>query len=109
MSRLEFLSRPLVAFDPSNRKHRRYYAEYLEYGGWGKCPVRFIVTEDVGMDLPTMIKNRLVEYYISREFGTVTEIARQRSEELLKDADALYKKAGKMRKEADALKNPRRS
>jgi hypothetical protein len=68
MSRLEFYSRPLVAFDPSNREHRRYCAEYLKFGGWGKCPVRFIVPKDTGMDLPTMIKNRLVEYYTSKEF-----------------------------------------
>lgn len=68
MSRLEFYSRPLVAFDPSNKEHRRYFAEYLIYGGWGRCPVRFIVPDDVGMDLPTMIKNQLVEYYTAREF-----------------------------------------
>jgi len=69
MSRLEFLARPLVAFDPQNKDHRRYYAEFLEYGGWGSCPVRFIVTEEHGMDLPSMIKNSLIEYYIDREFG----------------------------------------
>lgn len=68
MSRLEFYSRPLVAFDPENKEHRRYYAEFLEYGGWGKCPVRFICPDDVGMDLPSMIKNRLVEYYVGKEF-----------------------------------------
>jgi len=32
MSKLEFLARPLVAFDPYNKDHRRYYAEFLEYG-----------------------------------------------------------------------------
>ena len=68
MSRLEYYSRPLVAFDPSNKEHRRYYAEFLEYGGWGKCPVRFIVTDESGMDLPTMIKNKICEYYVDREF-----------------------------------------
>lgn len=98
-----------MAFDPSNKDHRRYYAEYLEYGGWGRCPVRFIVPEDVGLNLPSMIKNRLIDYYISREFGTVAEVAKLRSEELLKRADDLYKKAGRMRREADALINPRRT
>lgn len=68
MSKLEYLMRPLVAFDPSNKDHRRYYAEFLKYGGWGKCPVRFVVPEDCGMDLPTMIKNSLIEYYVSKEF-----------------------------------------
>jgi hypothetical protein len=68
MSRLEYYSRPLVAFDPSNKEHRRYYAEFLKHGGWGRCPVRFIVTDEQGMDLPTMIRNKLVEYYIQTEF-----------------------------------------
>lgn len=70
MSRLEFYSRPLVAFDPHNKDHRRYYAEYLSYGGWGHSPVRFIVPEDHGSDLPTMIQKSLVQYYIEREFAT---------------------------------------
>lgn len=68
MSKLEYLMRPLVAFDPNNKDHRRYYAEFLRYGGWGKCPVRFVVPEDVGMDLPTMIRNSLIEYYVGKEF-----------------------------------------
>lgn len=68
MSRLEYYSRPLVAFDPCNKEHRRYYREFLSYGGWGKCPVRFICPEDSGWDLPTMIRNSLIEYYTSKEF-----------------------------------------
>ena len=107
MSKLEFLMRPLVAFDPQNKDHRRFYAEYLEYGGWGMCPVRFICPDDVGMDLPTMIRNRLCEFYISREFGG-SDLSLQKAEELNRAADELYKKAGKMRKEAQALSGPRR-
>ncbi len=107
MSKLEFLSRPLVAFDPYNKDHRRYYAEYLEYGGWGKCPVRFVCPEDYGMDLPTMIKNRLMEYYIDREFGG-NKLAQERSRALSGTADEFYKEAGKLRKEAQALLKPRR-
>lgn len=68
MSRLEYYGRPLVAFDASNKEHRRYYAEFLKYRGWGRCPVRFIVTDEHGMDLPTMIRNKLCEYYVSQEF-----------------------------------------
>ena len=109
MSKLEFLSRPLVAFDPSNKDHRRYYAEFVEYGGWGRCPVRFIVPEDHGMDLPTMIRNRLVDYYVSREFGG-TDLSHHRAEELSKAADEMYKKAGQLRKEAQLIKSkPRRT
>jgi hypothetical protein len=68
MSRLEFYSRPLVAFDPNNKDHRRYYAQYLESRTWGRCPVRFIVPEDHGGDLISMIKNSMIQYYIEREF-----------------------------------------
>lgn len=108
MSKLEFMARPLVAFDPYNKDHRRWYAEFLEYGGWGKCPVRFIVPEDHGLDLTLMIKNHLTQYYIDREFGG-GKLAKERSEHLSKTADEMYREAGKIRKEAAALLKPRRS
>ena len=73
MSRLEFYARPLVAFDPANKDHRRWYYEFLEYKGWGKCPVRFICTEDHGSDLTVMIRNALVEYYVNKEFKPKSE------------------------------------
>lgn len=68
MSRLEYYNRPFVAFDPANKEHRRYYHEFLEYRGWGRCPVRFIVPDEHANDLPTMIRNKLVEYYVKEEF-----------------------------------------
>jgi len=108
MSKLEFLMRPLVAFDPYNKDHRRWYADYLEYGGWGRCPVRFICPEDTGMDLPTMIKNRLVNYYMDREFGG-SKLSGLRAEAMISKADKLYKEAGKLRKEAASLQQPRRT
>lgn len=108
MSKLEYLARPLVAFDPYNKDHRRYYAEFLEYGGWGTCPVRFICPEDVGMDLPTMMQRALMGYYIDREFGG-GKLAKERSDNLSKTADDMYKEAGRLRKEAAALLKPRRS
>lgn len=68
MSRLEFLSRPLVAFDPAKKEHRRFYYEFIERKGWGWCPVRFICPDDTGMNLVTMIQRALIEYYIDKEF-----------------------------------------
>jgi hypothetical protein len=68
MSRLEFMSRPLVAFDPSNKEHRRHYYRFLETSSWGGCPVRFIVPDDFGFDLITMIQRSLLQYYINKEF-----------------------------------------
>ena len=68
MSKLEYYSRPLVAFDPYKKEHRKYYAEFLEYGGWGRCPVRFICPDEVGMSLPDIIRQQLVCYYVEKEF-----------------------------------------
>lgn len=107
MSKLEFYARPLVAFDPYNKDHRRYYAEFLEYGGWGKCPVRFICPEDSGADLTLMIKNHLTEYYIDREFGG-GKLSQARSAAMKMDSENLAKESERLRKEAAALLKPRR-
>jgi hypothetical protein len=71
MSRLEFYSRPLIAFDPSNKNHREWYYEFTKYRGWGKCPVRFICPDVSGMNLVTMIQQQMIEYYVSKEFNRV--------------------------------------
>jgi len=69
MSKLEYYARPLVAFDPKNKDHRRYYYEFIEFRGWGRCPVRFICPESSGSDLTLMIKNQLAEFYVHKEFA----------------------------------------
>jgi hypothetical protein len=79
MSRLEYLARPLVAFDPNNKDHRRYYWEFMAFRGWGSCPVRFICTEDHGDNLPAMIQRIMVEYYVHREFKNSKPSAKLRS------------------------------
>ena len=71
MSKLEYYSRPLVAFDPYKKEHRKYYAQFLEYGGWGRCPVRFICPDEVGQSLPDIIRQQLVNYYMEKEFRIV--------------------------------------
>jgi len=60
--------RPWVVFDAKNKQHRRWYAEFQAKRTWGRCPVRFIVTDDQG-DLITLIQRRLNQYYTEREFG----------------------------------------
>lgn len=96
-----------MAFDPDNKDHRRYYAEFVERGGWGHCPVRFLCPDDVGLDLTIMIRNLLIQYYIDREFGG-GKLAIEKSKRLDEQAAQLYKQAGQLRKEATALKAPRR-
>ena len=77
MSKLEFYCRPLVAFNPHDKNHRRWYHEFVEYGGWGSCPVRFICPDDNGSDLTIMIKNQLIDYYIQKEFTNTNDVAQK--------------------------------
>lgn len=68
MSVLQHSGRPYVTFDPNNKTHRAYYAQFRESKTWGKCPVRFILTEDYD-NVITMIQTSLAEFYTTREFG----------------------------------------
>lgn len=68
MSRLALHSRPFVVFDPANREHRKWFAEFNSSSRWGNCPVRFVV-EDTQGDLITMIQRQLIQYYVTKEFG----------------------------------------
>lgn len=107
MSKLEFYNRPLVAFDPNNKDHRRFYAEFQERSSWGLCPVRFICPDDNGGDLISMIENNLIQHYIDREFGG-GKLAIEKSKSLDEKATELYKQANILRKESIGLKSPRR-
>jgi hypothetical protein len=68
MSKLEYYSRPLVAFDPHNKEHRKFYYEFVATRSWGHCPVRFIVPDATGMDLIRLIQAELLNYYVTKEF-----------------------------------------
>ena len=70
MSRLAFVGRPWAAFDPNNKQHRKWFAEFQRTGTWGKSPVRFIVPDEHG-DLITLIQRKLISHYIDREFGKI--------------------------------------
>lgn len=67
MSVLHFKARPWTVFDPANKDHRRWYADFVNNGTWGRCPYRFIVPEDHG-DLITMCQRALIKYYVEKEF-----------------------------------------
>jgi hypothetical protein len=68
MSRLALHSRPFVVFDPENKDHRTWFADFNRCAKWGNCPVRFLIEDDNG-DLVTMIQRRLIQYYVNKEFG----------------------------------------
>ena len=69
MSRLALHGRPWVVFNPYNKEHRTWFAEFNKSGAWGRCPVRFVVNDDHG-DLITQIQRELIQFYVDKEFGT---------------------------------------
>ena len=70
MSRLDYIGRPWVAFNPENKQHRKWFAEFQRSGTWGQCPVRFIVSDEHG-DLITLIQRKLIGHYVDKEFGKI--------------------------------------
>ena len=67
MSVLYLRARPFVAFDVNNAEHRKYFAEFVKYNTWGKCPVRFMA-ESLDMDLVSYISQKMLHYYVTQEF-----------------------------------------
>lgn len=67
MSLLQLKLRPWTEFDPSNRQHRQWYAEFLQNKNWSSCPVRFVDPSDCG-NLAMSIQASLVRYYAAKEF-----------------------------------------
>jgi hypothetical protein len=68
MSKLVQAGRPYVAFNPSNKDHRKWFAQFQAQATWSRCPVRFFIDDDHG-DLVTMIQRRLIDFYTTKEFG----------------------------------------
>ena len=85
MSRLALYGRQWTVFDPKNKQHRQWFAEFQHRRSWSHCPVRFIVDDENG-DLLTMIQRRLIEYYTDQEFGKKRAVKKvQRTLTLVKD------------------------
>lgn len=70
MSKLEFWCRPLIEFDAGSAEHRAYYYDFIKKGTWGYCPYRFIVPDIHGTNLIGMIQQKMLAYYVQREFET---------------------------------------
>ena len=68
MSKLSLFGRPYIVFNPHNKEHRKWFADFNRNCSWGHCPVRFVVDDDTG-DLVTMIQRSLIQYYVNREFA----------------------------------------
>jgi hypothetical protein len=67
MSLLYLRARPVVAFDPTNPEHRKWYREFTLKRSWGHCPVRFMA-ESLATDLVTHINGIMLEWYVKQEF-----------------------------------------
>lgn len=67
MSILYRAIRPLVSFNVENADHRKWYAEFVKYRTWGRCPVRFLA-ESLDQDLISHINDKMLHYYIKQEF-----------------------------------------
>jgi hypothetical protein len=72
MSKLALYGRQYVVFDPANKDHRRWFANFNKHLSWKDCPVRFVIDNDHG-DLVTMIQRQLIQYYVDREFSKAIE------------------------------------
>jgi hypothetical protein len=72
MSKLELMRRPWVEFDPTDRDHRKWYAEYVQTGTWGRCPVRFVDPTDCG-NLAAAMQASMVRYYVKQEFRNLSK------------------------------------
>jgi hypothetical protein len=70
MSKIFLMTRPWTEFDASNREHRKYYAEFLQFGNWGRCPYRFVDPSDCG-NLAGSMQRSVAEYYAKKEFGKI--------------------------------------
>lgn len=55
--------RPRISFDPANTEHRLDFAEFIKYNNW-RSGCRFLL-EDPYEDIPSMIKDKLISYYIA--------------------------------------------
>ena len=71
MSKLALVGRPYVVFDPKNKDHRRWFAEFNHTKSWGQCPVRFVVANEGNANLAGLMQRLLIEYYAAKEFPGV--------------------------------------
>jgi hypothetical protein len=64
---LESHSRPVVRFDVYNQQHREIFDTFAHTGTWSTSPVRFALEGDYE-DIVTMTRDRMLRFYLDREF-----------------------------------------
>jgi hypothetical protein len=72
MSRLQLHGRQFIVFNPKDKQHREWFADFNKNRTWSRCPVRFVVNDDHG-DLVTQIQRELIQHYVDKEFKSSKE------------------------------------
>ena len=67
MLKMSLHLRPWTLFDPTNKKHRAYFTEFLQTRSWKNCPVQWIIGDD-SQDVVYFISKVLLEHYARAEF-----------------------------------------
>lgn len=70
---LESHARPVVRFDVYNKDHREIFDIFSNTGTWSRSPVRFAL-EGEYEDVITMTRERMLRYYLDREFRSTSLI-----------------------------------
>lgn len=68
MGILQKFVRPVKLFDVNDKKHRKYYAEYLKTNSWGNCPFQLTSPTKL-ISLSSYAREQLIQYYINKEFN----------------------------------------
>jgi hypothetical protein len=69
-TKLDLFRKPVTAFNPENKLHRKYWAMFMRDQSWINIPVRFVLSDNA-QDLVSMINKQLSDYYINKEFKSV--------------------------------------
>ena len=56
-----------VNFDVTNVEHRKSFHNFVKDNSWSNSNVRFIL-EMPFVDIPSMIRHKLLNYYMNKEF-----------------------------------------
>ena len=56
-----------VNFDVTNEEHRKSFHKFYKNNSWSESDYRFIL-EMPFLDIPTMIRHKLLDYYMNKEF-----------------------------------------
>ena len=73
MSILAGVGRPWVEFNPGNKQHREWYAEFVQTQTWAACPVRFTLRGADANGNVFTIERMMMEFYINAEFGQLPQ------------------------------------